>query len=445
MFNLIATIIENLYKNDIAGILELYNCTSPDSLNEYNDDLFYTLNLDVKYKFNGADINDKLLVDRVSNYYSNLLKEEKFSAIVFLLEVLDLMLSNYCNSLKDIDDDYVLQKKLNDEEGNIEIYPKCNCFWKHKSLIKSFRYDLKDYLKNLYFINLSDITNELYINNYLVNDKLFLRAKKSKMLTIGVSPITNKYVFSDDDIEYSTDGTTSVFSIKSITEKDILVNNVKSILELATENRIDLLIFPEMLGNDNVNKAIQDYIDKPSNITPSIIVSPSIWLNNKNFVNIFCGTDSSETIIQHKLCRFPFHKGKTNYLENLKFDEKEAINLFHCEGIGIIAVAICKDLLNKKQLDLLIENLGVTLIISPSFSTGEYPFEITMPQGYPYDCNIIWINSCAAKQFRDDQESFPDIISMFSNKGTITKKTISCDCNKNCSKCMFIYEIEFEC
>ena len=66
MFNLIATIIENLYKNDIAGILELYNCTSPDSLNEYN-------------------IFEKDLTKGLSNYIDNELRNEWLSSREFTI------------------------------------------------------------------------------------------------------------------------------------------------------------------------------------------------------------------------------------------------------------------------------------------------------------------------------------------------------------------------
>lgn len=443
MFNLIADIIEYLLNNNTTRILENYSCVSPDYIDECSLTTVYELLLDPVKQFNNHDVVNIEYIKKIRIYYESLVLSKDNCAIVHLLETLDHMVQDYCESLKMIDEYDVIEfEKLNTKITRVELYPKCLCSWEHKNMGKAFRYDIRDHLKNLYFIDLNDIPRNFLVKNYFVNNKLFLSARYRDELRIGISPLTNENVFPLEMIEFSNVENINTFSINGVSASKMLLNNVDSIINTAIRKEVDFLVFPEMLGTKEINELISRYVDRVDIKTPPIIVSPSLWTNHSNVSTLFFGSDSSDVIDQPKNYKFPFEYQGNSYIEDLNFREGNIINLFHCDGIGVFSIVICKDLLIKEYLDFLIEKLKITLIISPSFSTGEYPFEVTVPQGYQYDCDIIWINSCAAKHLKDDEKPFSDTIGLGTHNGTITRYNLSEQCKKNCSKCIFVHSFK---
>ena len=57
---------------------------------------------------------------------------------------------------------------------------------------------------------------------------------------------------------------------------------------------------------------------------------------------------------------------------------------------------ICKDFLTTKYMEQLMRCFKLTLILVPSFSTGSYDFRQTLDLCAHDDCNVVWINTCAA-------------------------------------------------
>ena len=445
MFDLIADIIEYLLGNNITRILEEYNGASSDYIDNCKMTFVYGLSLNPKKQFSFSDINNVEYVMKIRSYFESLVSNHDYFAAVCLLEILDFMVHDYCEYIKKLDDgDIVNYEKLNEKNSQIELYPKCMCLWEHKNMGRSFRYDLRDHLKNLYFINLKDIPKGFVVNNYFVSQKLFLNAKYRHELRVGVAPLTNKNVFPPEMLDFSIGERICTFSVRGVSYAEELLQNVESIINLAICKEVDILVFPEMLGTKEINKCISNYVDKVDKYLPSIIVAPSVWKNHSNVATVFLGSDSSDAVNQFKNFKFPLDFQGNTYIEDLKFDNNgNHINLFHCEGIGVFVIAICKDLLIKEHIDFLIETLKTTLIISPSFSKGEYPFELTLQQGLQYDCSIIWINSCAAKHFRDNPETFSKKISMCTHKGISKCFDTSSECDGKCGACIYIYPLDF--
>lgn len=97
-------------------------------------------------------------------------------------------------------------------------------------------------------------------------------------------------------------------------------------------------------------------------------------------------------------------------LENI--EANHMIHIIHCEGIGRIAIMVCKDFLTLEYLRTMIQVFKLTLILVPSFSTGSYDFVTTEQECMNNDCSIVWINSCAA-YVKGKEENFKKIGSYY--------------------------------
>ena len=99
---------------------------------------------------------------------------------------------------------------------------------------------------------------------------------------------------------------------------------------------------------------------------------------------------------------------------------------------------------------MLLAKLKTTLILVPSFSTGEYSFDTIIAQGKEFDCNIVWVNSCSAETLPYSKKENFEIIASITN---FTKKRMGdapdnqkfkrkCS-RKECSQCLYVNEIPF--
>lgn len=178
--------------------------------------------------------------------------------------------------------------------------------------------------------------------------------------------------------------------------KEQQVNDIKkrigNILDRAKKENIDIMVFPEMLGNEEINEYVQGKLESSfeEKDYPALIISPSVWKDKHNTCTIF---NRFGDILGKQEKQNPFVL-KDTYWEDLN-PEKEIL-LFHCKGIGRLAVTICADALNNDYRDLLFKKLKVSFLIVPSYSSGFHDFELVFGASEIYDISGVWINSCSA-------------------------------------------------
>lgn len=125
------------------------------------------------------------------------------------------------------------------------------------------------------------------------------------------------------------------------------------------------------------------------------------------------------------------------------------IHILHIDGIGRITFPICADLLNPDYRQILIQQLGSTLILCPSFSKGTNEFIHALGQGDSFGCHIIWCNSCASTHMHREEKYKTElrenvccagVSGQYHNYSTI-KPQIGCNgvCAKN--SCLFYIDI----
>jgi len=268
-------------------------------------------------------------------------------------------------------------------------------------------------------------------------------------LKIGVSPITNKDILC---VSYHEKDSTVYFSIDKLKKKEHIRKKAGHIINRAKEAGVNILLFPEMAGiealQEDYKKLYQE--DWDGNF-PQLIIFPSIWSNHTNTCMI-AGMDGTQIGCQQKQhpYTFPMEDGETEAIEDLDPDKK--ILLFHIEGIGRMAVLICKDFLCRTYRRIILDSLKGTLLMVPSFSSGSFDFKQVMKECCQYDCGVIWCNCCSAMNLPNaKKENFQDIgYIQVSGKLTDSVGRISVEEKKPCKKikckmnCLFINEINLK-
>lgn len=220
-------------------------------------------------------------------------------------------------------------------------------------------------------------------------------------------------------------------------EADIAARLQKG-LELASENKADIVFAPEMLSTeyieqkkDNYNVYIREIYSSiltQGGKPPFVTVMPSYWKKGTNSAAIV-GRDGRVLGRQRKYT--PYIDFKSCSVEGIKREESKEIYLIHIYGVHRIAISICAEFIDSFDKDLICGQLGATLIIVPSFSHGERDFINSLATLFPYGTSVIWGDCCGAVAHS------PKIIGGCSIVGLneVHKMGEYCQCSYTCADC----------
>ena len=74
---------------------------------------------------------------------------------------------------------------------------------------------------------------------------------------------------------------------------------------------------------------------------------------------------------------------------------------FMAEIIRLLEDHTNEDFMQKEYRRMILDVLKATLIIVPSFSTGNFDFRQVMGECRQYDCGVIWLNCCGAMHLEE--------------------------------------------
>lgn len=360
--------------------------------------------------------NSSLISDLERNLDSIGNKDE----LVFLVKCLDAFLEDTFYECIPIDQEEYHFSCLNDNfmECGIYLMPRVLCGWEHQNRDAYSSYSIFYYLRNFYYFHQNDV-RDFTVENILMPKKLFRRAIRKGEFQVMVSSVTCEQVV-ETTKPYTRSGSQfiSIEPMELGKEKRIK-KKVLEVVELAARQEVDMLIFPEMLGTENIVEKIAHTLDErediPDNTFPVLTMCPTIWKEHRNFCRVLndmgaaiCeqqkhyGVDLPDHICRDHNGGLKKNKGqKRHYVkEDIKSNQK--IYILHCYGIGRLAVAICKDFIMTAYLRMLVEKLKVSLIVVPSFTCNDYQFERMIPKYGILDCNVIWLNTCSARWLNDE-------------------------------------------
>lgn len=326
--------------------------------------------------------------------------EEHFMAfhnvfgLISMIKILDFCMHDLlCEEQKNfIEKEQGLMLNTNREETGVGLLPRTSCVWERTRRM-SHRYNrLDNFLYNFLLIN-NKMAGDLKEKHIYFAPDFFGDFEKRKRIKIAATPLTIQST--GRPVEYVEDSV-RYFKIDYDREKTESTNRLiwEKIIQAGADHS-DIIVFPELMGNPATDEYIGDKIRKyghPENL-PALIILPSYYKEKNNIVTIM---DRYGKIIakQRKHNPYILRLNDKNCLEYINTSKE--INIFHYEGIGRFAVLICKDFLDAVYLERLLRCFKLNFLIVPSYSTGSYDFMQSQELCANDDCNVVWLNTCAA-------------------------------------------------
>ncbi|MBQ7265910.1 MAG: carbon-nitrogen hydrolase family protein [Firmicutes bacterium] len=399
IYNIVAEICSHIIKNCEEDFFVKYSCVSKEERTRSRD----IIKENIPSLFKGEEIVkitqenlDNELIRHIEALISKLIFLKDYYCLISLAQTLDealsLLLLSEIHGFEQ--ESFTTVLNTNRETTGIGLLPRCSCVWERKRRL-SHCYNRMDNFMYHFLIMENTILGELVDKHIFLKPDIFPNFREKKALKIAATPLSikrdHKFIYlSDEKVQYVS----LEYFEKEYEHTNKLI--LKKIL-IAGENECDIAVFPEIMANPETESYIVDKIKKLSSSEqkklPSFIILPSLFEGKSNTVTVI---NNKGNIIAKQKKQNPFreyYKGD-NYLEEII--PSMVVNIFHYEGIGRIAVLICKDFLTTKYLEQLMRCFKLTLIIVPSFSTGSYDFVQSFDLCAHDDCNVVWINTCAA-------------------------------------------------
>lgn len=316
--------------------------------------------------------------------------------------------------------------------------------------------NLNNRLKNVYYI-CTNALNGFEVANYVCN--FSLGDPSTNELKIGVSPVFNqklKNVLSYDDTicrKNESGQACRYFEINGIKVPELISDHIQKSFRIACEQHVDILMFPEMLGIDELytldhldfNTKMREIVRQEQGDVPHLTLMPSMWKNSQNYVNVHLAS-ARRLCTQYKQNKYIFPGSQGNATENLRDTPKE-VSLIHVPGWGRIAIPICIDFLYPEYRDWLVKTLKADILLCPSYSPGEYNFLQSIDSNAAYGVHVVWLNSCSA--LRNSENGVPEFVGAacvpsVSSSSRIVR--LIPECNGNCEEgCLFVITLPLNC
>lgn len=297
------------------------------------------------------------------------------------------------------------------------------------------------------FDNKSYVSNVIIPSDVLCNEKKFLR--------IGFSPISDrKDILNIKEIDWTRKGIHQRgIAMKPIAESEVIKHRFCEDFKSAGDKEVDIFFAPEMLGieamelvrgtkNEMIYKLSIERQEQFLSV-PSIIVLPSYWFEHSNIATI---TDGDGEVLGRQEKHIPYMDKKNHFIEALQEKEKWNTVLIHIPQKLRMAVIICAEFLNGKNeriFDLICGSLCTSLIIVPSYSSGEADFINALASLKMYGTTVVWGNCCGS--IKPDEKAIggcgiagTQLTDVF---GRVCKCGNSCD---NVDSCIFILDIPLD-
>ena len=239
-------------------------------------------------------------------------------------------------------------------------------------------------------------------------------------------------------------------ALEKISNAQYVENRFTDNWKFACEQEPDIFFAPEMLsteqmvrieyGGSSFLKPLLKEVTLKGLRPPRITILPTHWSNGINRLLIF---DETGRLLGAQCKCFPYIDQKNDLVEALLPQKSADVLLIHMKNQQRIAVVICAEFLASSHYvdDFLCRQLGATLILIPSYSSGERDFVEMLPALKPYGTSAIWGNCCGAVKNQEKR-----IIGACSYAGIDMPRRFGsiCKCGFNCGtlkKCLFQVDI----
>lgn len=423
-FNCKASAIQKIKRHGFCDEMDLASVVE-DTTGQYYSCLRESL--PILFEENGQ-IHNLRLSEMDDSFFSSLKKvisEDDIYLLHLLVYCMDRAIIQCYNTLETFEEEYEEIEGLNDnwKETGISILKRVSCAWQVRN-IGSCEESL---FYNFYYIEMQE---DIKISNYVLQRPSALKSGKLN-LRVAISPLTKEevVVFSEpyERVNIHTKQKQHYFRVETIKNTEWLEQEIIRNMEYSGTHDVDILVFPEMLGSQEVLNNVLDFFQQNRDKkVPPLVVFPSIWEkteDDRNNTNVSCLLLDGRQIMfrqNKRICFYYKDKDGTKVFEDINRDPNvpDILNVLHVDGIGRICIIICYDYLHNENREMIRKLIKPTLICCPSFSTGSFNFQILQESGYYAGCNSIWCNTCSAANAAGSDKNFEIVGGI----GTLSKK-----------------------
>ena len=416
IYNIVAELCSRIVGSCSEDFFVMYSCVSPSEKARIEETVQAGVPALFEKSLDGRCIVRELLLEDLTESFfeslnslvGRLEKENDFYSMMGLLQVLDESLSVLLrNEIAEFENEpFSVVLNTNRESVGVGILPRCSCVWERKHRLVHCYNNLESFLYNILLME-NSVLGDLIDKHYFLKDDLFPKFKQNHSVKIAATPLSLERNF---EVQFNYQDKVQYFSIVH-TRTDFSKDNelIWQKIWTAAENESDIVVFPELLGNPDmvafVVQKIKSLSPDDAAKIPSLIILPSYWEHNHNVVTVL---DKFGNVLCKQNKQNPFRKefDGVGYLEQIY--SSLVVNILHFEGIGRIAILICRDFLTTRYMEQLMRCFKLTLIIVPSYSTGSYDFRRSFDLCAHEDCNVVWVNACAAF-VKGKEANFEDI------------------------------------
>lgn len=304
-------------------------------------------------------------------------------------------------------------------------------------------------LSNTYYVDKKELVyrGQFYrVMHSVLQRHIFPENKKS--LKVAVCPVAHKDLLKVKTYCKKTEsGVKKLCSVEGLKDEDFAYNRIQAAFLKAGVEHADILIFPEILGNETILS--QDFFDeiqkKMSSLgypMPSLILMPTWWHEYRNELYVL---DSSGKCLCTQQKQKPYLL-ENKYEEDLR-DPERIIHMVHIPGVGRFAFPICRDFLEDDYVQIMLQQLQATFLLCPSYSPNKTQFDLAAPGTIKYGCYTVWCNTCAAYHHKALPLDHIGLVAGPQNSPENTK-LLSPECNGDCENkntaCVFIIDIHMD-
>lgn len=278
----------------------------------------------------------------------------------------------------------------------------------------------------------------------------FVENKKS--LKIALCPVAHKDLLNTHSLYKMIDGQEiRCFTVDGLKNTEMVYNRLVATFLEAGSKRADILVFPEMLGDERFLAPeffsnVEQIMRAQGYPMPMLTLLPTWWHDGKNELYVL---DASGRVLCKQQKQFPYlylDDVGDYYVEDL-CDPERFIHVVHIPEVGRFAFPICRDYLEDEYLRLMLRELHVTFILCPSYSTSKTQFDLVAPCAEQYGCYTVWVNTCAAYYEQEKPPSHVGIVAGPQDAGEAIKLlSPECDgkCDSNRKSCVFCVGISMD-
>lgn len=216
------------------------------------------------------------------------------------------------------------------------------------------------------------------------------------------------------------------------------------LLELAIDKKANIVVFPEFVCSQEIQSAIQHHLQQIYKENPRrlrnllVVIAGSGWIENNNVTAIF-SYDGRLLGKQYKTERFSdLKKEGKELIENFQNPGKETV-IVEAEGLGKIALGICRDICNQDYVKRLTEIFSPQLLLVPAWSSSIYRgFENQLKEITAYNhmtCSVL-CNCCEAMEGQEFREEIGMLVTPVKHGSVVEGKACCIQRRKgNCEHC----------